>query len=177
MLHALRPTLLTLATLGLGALAGRASAPEPEAFDPAGFRFRLETEVPVPPEAAWDGFTGDVSPWWDHHFVPQPLRLEIGRTPGSSFVEIFDEAGHGAEHARVTHAVRGQLLRLCGPLGLVGHGVEIDAILRFAAAGEGTKVSLQVYVHGRVNAEVAAAVESVWRHFLIDRYTPHLRDR
>ncbi|MDA0374293.1 MAG: hypothetical protein O2865_10955 [Planctomycetota bacterium] len=181
----LLPTvLLTLSTLGLGLAAGRATAGvdgAPEPFTPGGYTFEIEIEVPAPPAEAWDLFTGDVRAWWDHRFRPDCVRLEIGRQPGTSFVEVFDEEGNGAEHARVTHAVRGELLRMVGPLGLVGHGVEIDAHLTFRPAEEDTTdrttVALRAFVHGRVTEATAAAVQGVWKHFLVDRYAPFVRGR
>lgn len=170
---------LPLLTLALGLCAGAWStgAAKPEAFAPKGYTFELDVEVPVNPEVAWDHFTGDVSPWWDHHFTEKPEALTIAREPGGSFLEIFDAAGHGAEHARVTHAIRGELLRLVGPLGLVGHGVEIDANLHFEATDEGTRVRLKTFVHGKVDDATAAAVEGVWRHFLVEQYATYVRSR
>jgi uncharacterized protein YndB with AHSA1/START domain len=174
---------LALTTLGIGVAAGRATADRepPEPFTPGGYTFEMEIDVPVPPAEAWDLFTGDVRSWWDHRFRPDCVRLEIGRKPGSSFVEIFDAEGNGAEHARVTHAVRGELLRMVGPLGLVGSGVEIDAYLTFREALEdspgSTTVKLRAFVHGRVTEATAGAVQGVWRHFLVDRYAPFVRGR
>lgn len=184
----LLPTvLLTLSTLGLGLAAGRATAGidgAPEPFTPGGYTFEIGIEVPAPPAEAWDLFTGDVLGWWDHRFREDCVRLEIGRQPGTSFVEVFDAAGNGAEHARVTHAVRGELLRMVGPLGLVGHGVEIDAHLTFQAVetdgqreAASTRIELRAFVHGRVTEATAAAVQGVWKHFLVDRYAPFVRGR
>ncbi|MBK8975507.1 MAG: SRPBCC domain-containing protein [Planctomycetes bacterium] len=174
-----RTVLLPLATLLLGAGAGvtgsRALADGPTAFTPYGFTFELQTEVPVSPEAAFDAFTGDVSGWWDHHFSEHPKSLVIEPRPGGSFLEVFDEGGNGAEHARVTHAVRGQLLRMSGPLGLVGQGVETESMLQFAATDAGCRVTLRVNGIGKADAKLAAVVEQVWRHFLIERYTAHVR--
>ena len=169
--------LLPFATLvlGLGAGALPGALAEPSAWSPRGYTFELEVTVPAAANAAWDAFTGDVSPWWDHHFAKAPKALTIAREPGGSFLEIFDADGHGAEHARVTHAIRGRMLRLVGPLGLVGEGVEVDATLRFLGNGDETLVRLTAHVSGKVTDELAATVEQVWRHFLVDRYAAHVR--
>jgi hypothetical protein len=173
----LRTVFLPLATLTLGLGAGGlpGALAEPSAWTPRGYTFELEVTVPAQAEVAWDAFTGDVSPWWDHHFAKAPKALTIAREPGGSFLEIFDEDGHGAEHARVTHAIRGRMLRLVGPLGLVGEGVDVDATLRFLGNKDETQVRLTAHVTGKVTDDLAETVEQVWRHFLIDRYAAHVR--
>jgi hypothetical protein len=137
------------------------------------FAFALETHVPLGPEEAWDAFTGDVRPWWDHHFSAQPARLFIDRFPGGGFYEHFDAEGNGVQHALVTWAERGKRLVLRGPFGLHGNAVDMVASLSFEADGDGTKVSLSVASCGALQEDVGAVVEEVWRHFLLERYTPH----
>ncbi len=169
------PALALLVGFTAGARQLADAEPAPKAFAPGGYEFDLEVTVPVKADAAWDAFTGDVSAWWDHHFAKSPKSLVIARKPGGSFLEIFDDDGQGVEHARVTHAIRGELLRLVGPFGLVGHGVEIDTTLRFLGDGDQTQVRLVTYVTGKVDQDIAKTVEQVWRHFLIDQYAAHVR--
>jgi len=66
---------------------------------------------------AFAAFTGDISPWWDHHFSPKPARLVIEPRPGGHFLEIFDQEGNGVVHGDVTWSERGKKLVIRGWLG------------------------------------------------------------
>jgi hypothetical protein len=122
------------AGLGLGFALRRGSS---QTFTPSGFAFELETDVPGSPEEVYDLFTGDVSPWWDHHFAEKPAKLVIEPKPGGGFFEIFDAAGNGVEHAHVTVAERGKELVFRGPLGLGRTGVHLDFVHRLTFTPKG----------------------------------------
>jgi len=164
------PASLALAIgLGLG-FALRTDAPQ--TLTPKGFAFELEARVPGTPEEVFDLFTGDVSPWWDHHFAARPAKLVIEPKPGGGFFEIFDAAGNGVEHAHVTVAERGKELVFRGPLGFGRMGVHLDFVHRvtFAKDGDGTKVHLSVHGLGEVQDGVPESVQKVWQHFLIEQF-------
>jgi uncharacterized protein YndB with AHSA1/START domain len=154
-------------------------APEgPLALGEAGsYTFTLETEVPVSPERAYNLFTGDISPWWDHTFSENPKTLFIEAKPGGRFYEIFDETGDGALHATVIYAHRGRRLVLSGPLGFSGYAHNIVTAIDFEAA-EGpvprSRVKVTVHAAGEVEAGWAEAVRGVWHHFLIGRFKPYV---
>ncbi|MBI1264718.1 MAG: hypothetical protein GC187_08285 [Alphaproteobacteria bacterium] len=44
----------------------------PEPFEPQGFRDSLSFEINAPRDEVFAAATGDVSPWWDHRFTPDP---------------------------------------------------------------------------------------------------------
>ena len=139
-----------------------------------GFEFSNVITVPGSPAAVFDLFTGDVSPWWDHHFVEKPKKLYIDPKPGGGFYEIFDDAGNGALHATVIYADRGKTLRMVGPLGLSGHPLDVVCSLDFGPAdGGGTRVTLTVRAAGEVQEGWGAVVEEVWKHFLVERFKPY----
>jgi uncharacterized protein YndB with AHSA1/START domain len=167
------PVLVALAAgLGLGlALRGE----EPASFAPQGFTFELEAHVPGRPEQVFDLFTGDVSPWWDHRYSEQPAKLVIEPRPGGAFIEIFDAAGNGAEHARVLVAERGKELVFRGPLGFGRMGVHLDFVHRvtFEADGDGTTVRVSVHGLGEMQEGWPATVRGVWQHFLIEQFQPY----
>lgn len=178
-LRSVTPTVApTLAlTLGFGLAAGiglgfalRREAPV--AFPVTGFAFELEAHVPGAPEDVFDLFTGDVLPWWDHHFAEKPDRLFIEPKPGGGFFEIFDAAGNGVEHAHVTVAERGKELVFRGPLGFGRMGVHLDFVhrLTFTRKGEGTSLHLSVHGAGEVQEGWPATVQQVWQHFLIEQF-------
>jgi uncharacterized protein YndB with AHSA1/START domain len=155
-----------------------AQAPPSSTLSPGqagAYSFVLEAKVPVPPERAFDLFTGDVSPWWDHHFVENPKALYIEPKPGGGFYEIFDEKGNGALHANVIYAHRGKRLVLSGPLGFSGFAHEIVAAIDFEALDAG-KTRLKVTVHGggQLQEGWGEAIQGVWHHFLIDRFKPYV---
>jgi hypothetical protein len=168
--RSLAPLALALATgFGLGSALPREG---PKTFTPSGFSFELEAYVPGTPEEAFDLFTGDVSPWWDHHYSAKPAKLVLEPKPGGQFVELFDAAGNGAEHARVLVAERGKELVFRGPLGFGRMGVHLDFVHRvtFETKGTGTRVHLSVHAAGEVQEGWPATVEGVWKHFLIEQY-------
>jgi len=175
---------MTLAALSGAALAAgsmtlqnKAVVEAPRPFEPSGFTFEVEIEVPGTPGAVFDAFTGDVLPWWDHHVSLEPEAMFIEPRPGGSFMELFDERGNGIQHARVTGCDRGKWLRMVGPLGLAGGGVELEMSFTFVQVADGTKLKLVVHAQGNVQPEMAKVVQQVWRHFLIERFQPYATDK
>lgn len=170
---------VVFASVGLVLGAGIASAfhartgDEPRAFTPSGFSFDVEVLVPGKPDEVFDAFTGDVTPWWDHTVSKKPKAMYIEPKPGGGFFEIFDDRGNGVRHAVVTAAKRGEMLRLVGPLGLAGQGVELEQTLSFSPEGEGTRIKLAVHGFGRIGDGVPGVVQQVWTHFLAERFVPH----
>lgn len=132
-----------------------------------GLTLRKEVTVPLSPEAAYDAFTGDVSPWWDHTMAEHPKSLVIEPRAGGAFRETFDDDGNGVIHADVIYADRGKVLRLRGPFGFSGKALDLVHTFTFTAAGSGsTRVSLELNGVGQVDDAGAAAMDRVWDHFL-----------
>ena len=176
-------TIRRLGTAAAAAIVLTLSGPVPAegavtTLSTGSFKFELEIQVPGSPGAVFDLFTGDVSPWWDHHFKQKPKKLYIEPKPGGGFYEIFDDKGNGVLHATVIFAERGKSLRLRGPLGFSGHPLDLVCSLEFEAleAG-GTRVSLIVRGLGEVQEGWADAVEQVWRHFLIEQFKPYVEKK
>jgi hypothetical protein len=130
------------------------------------------------PEDVYDGITGDITGWWDHSFSQKPYRMYIEPKPGGGFYEIFSPAGDGVLHATVTAAQRGVLLRFVGPLGLAGHAIDMVTSWSFSAAGpDSTALVLSVHAAGEVRDGLDATVRAVWKHFLVERFTPYWTSR
>lgn len=126
------------------------------------------------PEEVFDAITGDVSAWWDHSFSGHPYAFYIEPKAGGGFWEIFDDEGNGVRHAEVTAAVRGELLRFEGPLGLAGNAIHMVHTYQFTALDGGkTELKLTVRAAGQVEDGWAEAVDGVWRHFLFERFQPY----
>jgi hypothetical protein len=162
--------ILSLASL-LAALPAAAAA-QPQTLAISGFAIEHTITVPGTPAEAFDAITGDVSGWWDHHFVANPVRLYIEPVPGGCFCEIFDAAGNGARHATVTYANRGEALRFEGALGLGGNALMMSHTYEFAAAGDSTRITVKVRAMGEIQEEWPAAVNGVWHHFLVEQFKP-----
>ncbi|HZL98778.1 MAG TPA: SRPBCC domain-containing protein [Planctomycetota bacterium] len=160
--------LLAAVTLGAGLQAASAAPPL------GSFRFALEVPIAGQPAAVFDDFVGDVTAWWDHHYSPQPVRIEIEPRVGGAFRETFDAAGNGCDHARVTLFDRGKVLRLDGPLGLAGNAVQMVQTLEFLPGEPGqTTLRLTCEASGHVEDGWSQAVEATWRHFLEEQFKPH----
>lgn len=157
-----------LAVLAIPAIAGI------QKLEVGGFSFELEVTVPATPERTFDAFTRETLEWWDHHFSEKPVGLYFETKPGGGFLEIFDEEGNGARHATVIYADRGKMLRFTGPLGMSGHALEMVHTLTFEPVKGGTRVALTVRGSGQLEQGWPEAVEGVWRHFLVERFKPHV---
>lgn len=138
------------------------------------FSFELPVMLPGTPTEIFDAATGDISGWWDHSFSSPPKALYIEPKVGGGFIEIFDDAGNGARHATVIVCERPKMIRFEGPLGLSGNAVQMVHTYTFEAAGDSTRLTLSAQGMGAMDASVAGVVESVWKHFLIERFKPYV---
>jgi len=143
-------------------------------FTPHGYTITQEVTYSVPPDTLFDIMTGNILPWWDHHFSEQPKALYIEPKAGGGFFEIFDDAGHGAKHATVILAERGKTLRMDGPLGLSGRAVQMVSTWQYDPAPGGTKLSLTVNLSGQIDDEWSQRIAKVWNHFLIEQLKPYI---
>lgn len=138
-----------------------------------GMRITHQLSLPGSPEKIYDAITGDISGWWDHSFSKKPLKFYIEAKPGGGFFEIFDETGDGVQHATITFAQRGKLLRFEGPLGLSGKAIHLMHTYEFSPIGsDSTNLKLTVNGIGELNQELITLVDQVWYHFLFDRFKP-----
>jgi hypothetical protein len=139
--------------------------------------FSLEQQITLPGTTTqmYDAMTGDISGWWDHSFSEKPYKLYIEAIPGGGFYEIFDAGGDGVKHATVIYSDRGKMLRFDGPLGLSGKAIQMVTTYEFTAAGsDSTTVKVSVHGAGEVTEGLPAMVESVWHHFLFERFKPYI---
>ena len=141
------------------------------------FSFEQQITVPGTTTQIYDAMTGDISGWWDHSFSEKPYKLYIEPIPGGGFYEIFNAGGDGVKHATVIYSDRGKMLRFDGPLGLSGKAIQLVTTYEFVEAGsDSTTVKLSVHGAGEVAEGVPALVESVWRHFLVERFKPYVEN-
>jgi hypothetical protein len=160
-------------------LSCQKTEPLPEKMEaPTAFVFQMQLNLPGKPESVYDSITGDISGWWDHKFSENPAKFYIDPRPGGGFYEIFDETGDGVLHATVIYAHRGKLLRLDGPLGLSGKATNMVYSLYFEPAGaDSTSLRLEVHGSGEFEQNIPGLVESVWKHFLFDRFKPYVEGK
>lgn len=166
-----RPVLV-LFLLALPTAGAAQEGAQPQTLTLGGFSFEQSVTVPGTPEEVFDGFTGDVLPWWDHHFKGKPLRLHIEPRVGGCFCEVFDSAGNGARHAVVTYAERGKMLRFEGPLGLTGFAFNMVHTFEFTQRGDSTQLTLKLRGAGEMQESWPRVVNRVWHHFLVERFKP-----
>lgn len=172
------PVKAALQAMGLTlAFAAVASSPtlaqETDASRPFGaFAFQDSVRVSLPPTEAFDRFV-EVDAWWDHRFSEDPIRFYLEARPSGGFYEIFDEEGNGVLHATVITARRGELLRMHGPLGLSGFALDLVCTLTFSEEEGSTLVQLDVRGAGELDPSWPGVIQSVWHHFLVERYQPY----
>jgi len=139
------------------------------------FSFDLPVMLPGTPEEIFDAATGDISGWWDHTFSPHPKSLVLEPKVGGAFLEVFDDHGNGARHAEVIYCERPKAIRFEGPLGLSGNAIQMVFTYTFEAVGaDSTRMTLSAQAAGHVDPAWGSIVESVWRHFLIERFKPYI---
>lgn len=152
-----------------------AAAAELKPHDITGYVSQHELTLPGSPEDIYDAMTGEIGDWWDHKFSENPISFRIEPRPGGKFLEIFDEAGNGVQHGEVIWAQRGKRLTFEGPLGFNGYSYHLAATWQYEAAGEdSTKLTAVIRFHGQISEEEAAAIDGVWKYFLVDRLKPHI---
>ncbi len=139
------------------------------------FSFEQQLTLPGTTTLIYDAITGDISGWWDHTFSDKPYKLYIDPVPGGGFYEIFDASGDGVRHATVIYSDRGKMLRFDGPLGLSGKAVQMVCTYEFLEVGaDSTTLKLSVHAAGEIEEGLPAIVESVWHHFLFERFKPYV---
>lgn len=159
------------------AIADPAAPAGPQAFEPQGFRHSLSFEINAPRNEVFAAATGDVSPWWDHRFMPDPAELVIEPVFGGRFYERFTQGSDdGALHATVIYVNAPEALRLEGPFGLSGRAVTKLVSWRLEEADDGaaTVFHVDIALSGEVDAALAGLVSDVWRHFIGARLTPYV---
>ncbi|MCB2213464.1 SRPBCC domain-containing protein [bacterium] len=163
---------------------------ETEPFEINGFSITQTVTVPGTPMDAFNTFTGDIKPWWDHSMSENPDVLRIDPYAGGQFYEKMSNGQGTVEHARVIFAMPGKLLRLHGPFGLSGLAVDMVSTITFApvsadgeevqpgASGDvtsdSTRVTVEGHIVGQIDTELAEIVDGVWHHFLTDRLKPYM---
>lgn len=139
------------------------------------FSFEQQLTLPGTTTVIYDAITGDISPWWDHTFSGKPYKLYIEAVPGGGFYEIFNAGGDGVRHATVIYSDRGKMLRFEGPLGLSGKAIQMVTTYEFTPVGQDSSLlKLSVHGAGEVTEGLPAIVESVWHHFLFERFKPYV---
>ena len=155
-------------------ISGKSSAQEDKSKYNV-FSFEQQLTLPGTTTMIYDAITGDISGWWDHSFSEKPYKLYIEPVPGGGFYEIFNAGGDGVRHATVIYSDRGKMLRFEGPLGLSGKAILMVTTYEFVAAGaDSTTLKLSVHGSGEVDEGTPATVESVWHHFLFERFKPYV---
>jgi uncharacterized protein YndB with AHSA1/START domain len=162
----------------LAALSLQAADPaELQPFEVEGYRTRIEVEIAAPRDLVFDVATGDVSPWWDHTFYPDPAELVIEAELGGRFFERFEaDQPDGVIHADVISVYRPQLLRLDGPLGLSGRAFQMVTTWTLEEVEEGaqTRFIIDLALIGEIDPELAGIVRNVWVHFIEGRLKPYV---
>ena len=134
---------LFVAVLALPALA------EVKDSSHSGFTLENSRVVPVDAATAWKGLVDDVGDWWpaDHTWWGDASKLSIRARAGGCFCEINGK--RQARHLEVVWVDPGKTLRMVGGLGpLQGLGLDGALEFRFAAEGEGTRITLWYRVGG-----------------------------
>lgn len=159
----MRRTMWMLGVLGAVALA-RPAAAEVKHASPAGFLVVHELTVAASPRVVYDA-VGRVERWWldAHTWYGSAANLSMELRAGGCFCERTGAAS--VEHGRVIAARPGEMVRLAAELGpLQELGVGGVLTFAFAAAGEGTRLTVSYRVSGdeaHALDKIASAVDGV----------------
>ncbi|HEV2690158.1 MAG TPA: SRPBCC domain-containing protein [Bryobacteraceae bacterium] len=167
---------LVFHTVGLLVAAAMLCA-QPKETKVTAFTIEQDVVLAGSPEEVYDAVTGDISPWWDHHFTPTPKKFYIEARPGGGFYEIFNDTGDGVLHGTVIWAERGKRLRFSGPLVLSGRYADFVTTYDLKADTAGTRLHLTVNFGGQCPEGFEKTVAEVWNHFLVERLKPYMEKR
>lgn len=129
---------------------------------PDGFTLSNARVVPVAPEVAFRALVEDVGRWWPagHTWWGDASKLSIQPRAGGCFCEIDGE--RQAWHMTVAFVDPPRLLRMTGGLGpLQGMGLNGALEWRFAAEGDGTRITLHYVVGGYSAGDLSAFAPTV----------------
>lgn len=145
--------------------------PVVQPYDVQGFRTTQTITIAAPRDEVWEAATGDVSPWWDHTFKADRVELVIEPEFGGHFYERFREGeDSGAVHADIIYVDAPAALRMHGPLGLSGRSYDLVINWTLEEADESsTRFTVDLTMHGEIDADLAGVVHSVWTHFIGNR--------
>ncbi len=153
-----------------------AAAPVVTEFEVRGYRSTQTIEIAAPREAVWDAATGDVSMWWDHTFKADRVELVIEPEFGGRFYERFrDGEDSGALHADIIYVDAPSVLRMNGPLGLQGRSYDLVITWTLEERdADNTAFTVDLSMHGEIDAGLAGIVHGVWTHFIGTRLKTYM---
>ena len=153
-----------------------AAAPVVTEFEVRGYRSSQTIEIAAPREAVWEAATGDVSMWWDHTFKADRVELVIEPEFGGRFYERFREGeDSGALHADIIYVDAPSVLRMNGPLGLQDRSYDLIITWTLAEGDDGmTDFTVDLAMHGEIDAALAEVVHNVWTHFIGGRLKTYM---
>lgn len=151
-------------------------APVVQPFEVQGFRTTQTISIEASRAEVWEAATGDVSPWWDHTFKADRVELVIEPEFGGRFYERFREGeASGALHADIIYVDAPSELRMHGPLGLSGRSYDLVISWTLEEAdADTTNFTVDLTMHGEIDAELAGVVHGVWTHFIAGRLKPYV---
>jgi len=146
-------------------------APVVQPFEVQGFRTTQTITIEAPRDEVWEAATGEVSYWWDHTWSGNPAELVIEPRAGGHFYERFEPGGaDGMIHADIIFVDAPSTLRMDGPLGLIERSY--DLLISWSLEevdADTTGFTVDLAMHGEIDAELAGIVHGVWTHFIAGR--------
>ncbi len=131
-----------------------------------GFTVKLEFNIQAPPQDVYRRLVHNVGDWWNsmHTFSGDAHNLSIDDKATGCFCEKLASGG-SVRHLEVVYADPGKKLVFSGALGPLQSIAATGSLsIQFAAAGDGTKLSIVYTVTGYLPAGMntwAAPVDSV----------------
>ena len=125
--------------------------------------FQIEQNVMIaaPRGRVWDALAREVNNWWSHRFQESGSVVRIEPEIGGRFFEDFHN-GDAALWGTVTYVKRPEILRLSGPLGMVG-AVMSTYTFQLTEQDDATRLTLSHHVAGLLDSDWQSAHESGWK--------------
>ena len=137
-----------------------------QTFDEAVLEFSQEIEIEAPPADVFEGMVHRLTD--QHRGGPDapPLPLELERQPGGRW---FRNLGDGSGHlwGFVQSYKPPNLLEIFGPM-FMSYPVSGHMIIRFEAAGEGTRLSFRYSAFGLLQDDHRSGIKTGFASMLAD---------
>ena len=132
------------------------------------FHIAQEVTIEAPREAVWKALTGNIGQWWAFRLTDESAEMSLDARIGGIFMEHRGN-GEGAIWGTVIYLKKAEILRLSGPLGMIGRAVNSVYCYELEDRAGNTLIKLTHSAFGDIDPEHGPDHEKGWRT-LLDTY-------
>ena len=139
------------------------------------FQVAQEVVIAASRAAVWAALTTDIGAWWAFRITGDDAMMTLDARIGGHFAEKRSN-GEGAIWGTVTNIRPGRVLRLSGPLGMVGRPLVSVYAYEIEERSSGTLVNLTHHCFGDLDPEWSKQYDEGWKTLLATYLRRYLED-